>query len=130
MTLDELAHFDGATFPDTPLLVAICGHIFDVSAAPHMYTPPSDYARLIGREAGYAFGVFDVDAIDTQDGTNLSTLTPEEWASALAWRQRLGTKYRFVGRVLSTAYQWPPFATTEEIATCISAHGTTLVRAK
>ncbi len=49
--------------PSLPILLAINGTIFDVSASPHTYGPDGNYHGFTGRNAGRAFvtGCFEED---------------------------------------------------------------------
>ena len=53
-TRAELARFDGSD-PELPLLLAINGHVFDVSVAPEHYGKKGGYAGFAGRDGTRAY---------------------------------------------------------------------------
>ena len=58
----QLALYNG-TDPNLPILLAVNGTIYDVSASPHHYGPGGGYSFFSGRDATRAFvtGCFDTD---------------------------------------------------------------------
>lgn len=62
LTPAELSLYNG-TSPSLPILLAIDGTIFDVSASPHTYGPGGSYHAFAGRDASRAFvtGCFEED---------------------------------------------------------------------
>jgi len=65
LTLEELAEFDGRALPDSeeraPLLLAIRGRIYDVSAGGAFYGPGRSYHKLVGKDATRAFSTGCLD---------------------------------------------------------------------
>ena len=53
-TPSELAEMNGRT-DDTPIYIAVKGHIYDVSGAPDLYGPTGPYKLLVGRDASSLF---------------------------------------------------------------------------
>ncbi|KAF1986405.1 cytochrome b5 [Aulographum hederae CBS 113979] len=62
LTPGELSLYNGTT-PDLPILLALNGSIYDVSASPHTYGPGGSYHFFAGRDAARAFvtGCFEED---------------------------------------------------------------------
>ena len=62
LTDAQLSLYNG-TEPNLPILLAVNGTIYDVSAAPHYYGPGGMYGFFSGRDATRAFvtGCFDTD---------------------------------------------------------------------
>ena len=59
LTLDELSEYDGRQLPESteraPLLLAIRGRIYDVSAGWNFYGPGKSYHKLVAKDATRAF---------------------------------------------------------------------------
>lgn len=62
LTDAQLSLYNG-TDPDLPILLAVNGKIYDVSASPHFYGPGGSYHFFAGRDATRSFvtGCFDTD---------------------------------------------------------------------
>lgn len=62
LTDAQLSAYNG-TDPTLPILLALNGNIYDVSASPHTYGPGGSYHFFTGRDATRAFvtGCFDTD---------------------------------------------------------------------
>ncbi|KAI9842705.1 MAG: hypothetical protein M1837_006990 [Sclerophora amabilis] len=69
LTDAQLASYDG-TDPTLPILLAVNGTIYDVSASPQSYGPGGSYHFFAGRDATRAFvtGCFDSDLVPDMRG--------------------------------------------------------------
>lgn len=73
-TLEELLKYNGSD-SDKPILLALKGDVFDVSAV-DFYKPDGPYSKLAGRDASRALGRMDLSE-EAITSSNLSDLTPE-----------------------------------------------------
>ncbi|MDI1487697.1 MAG: hypothetical protein OHK93_006968 [Ramalina farinacea] len=55
LTDAQLSLYNGTAFPHLPILLALNGTIYDVSASPHTYGPGGGYHFFAGRDATRAF---------------------------------------------------------------------------
>ncbi|KAJ2725708.1 hypothetical protein GGI07_001076 [Coemansia sp. Benny D115] len=101
-TLAELAKYNGSN-PDLPLLLAIEGDVYDVTAGWGFYGPGSTYNLFVGRDASRAFGTNCLSRDDhlTHDTRGLSE---KEMAAIKGWHKLFDNhqKYVKVGTVVLT----------------------------
>ena len=94
--------FNGAD--DPRVLLAVGGHVYDVSAGRGFYGPGGPYANFAGRDAsrGLAMNRFDADMLTDPDKPldRLLDLTDEERASLREWAAHFEGKYLLVGRLV------------------------------
>ncbi|WCJ28760.1 membrane steroid binding protein 1 [Euphorbia peplus] len=94
----DLKAYDGSD-PDKPLLMAIKGHIYDVSSSRMFYGPGGPYAKFAGRDASRALALL---SFDPQDLTgNLDGLGESELQVLQDWEYKFMEKYVKVGKLVS-----------------------------
>ena len=81
LTDAQLSIYNG-TDPTLPILVAVNGTIYDVSASPHFYGPGGSYSFFAGRDATRSFvtGCFDTDLNGDLRGVEEMFMPVEEGA--------------------------------------------------
>ncbi|KAK4690672.1 hypothetical protein P7C71_g6171, partial [Lecanoromycetidae sp. Uapishka_2] len=98
LTDAQLALYNG-TDPNLPILLALNGTIYDVSASPHLYGPGGSYSFFSGRDATRAFvtGCFDTDLNGDLRGVEemfISTDLTEEIGEGITKEERRKRKLR------------------------------------
>ncbi|KAJ1813620.1 hypothetical protein LPJ56_003337, partial [Coemansia sp. RSA 2599] len=93
-TQAELAKYDGSS-PELPLLLAIEGDVYDVSAGWGFYGPGSTYHIFVGRDASRAFGT---NCLSREDHLTHDTrgLTEAELAGIRGWHSLFDNHQRYV----------------------------------
>ncbi|KAL9069178.1 MAG: hypothetical protein Q9161_005701 [Pseudevernia consocians] len=88
LTDRELSIYNG-TDPTIPILLAVNGTIYDVSASPHFYGPGGSYSFFAGRDATRSFvtGCFDTDLNGDLRGVEEMFMTVEEEAGGELTRE-------------------------------------------
>ncbi|CCG81081.1 putative Progesterone binding protein [Taphrina deformans PYCC 5710] len=86
---------------DYPTLVAIKGHIFDVSKN-EVYAPGKGYNVFTGRDASCALGMTSLDEGDCHD--DISGLSEAEVQTLDDWFTFFQYRYNIVGRVEGSRY--------------------------
>lgn len=98
----SLAKFNGEN--NTPVLLAIKGEVFDVSAGRSFYGPGGPYSNFAGHDAsrGLAKSSFDDIMITPLDQPidTLDDLTEEEKQTLDDWFDKLSGKYLHVGKLV------------------------------
>jgi len=94
----ELALYNGTDLK-LPILLAVNGTIYDVSASPHLYGPGGSYSFFSGRDATRAFvtGCFDTDLNGDLRGVEemfISTDLTDEPGESLTKEERRERKLR------------------------------------
>ncbi|KAF9971643.1 hypothetical protein BGZ73_005397 [Actinomortierella ambigua] len=102
-TPKELAEFDGQQ-PDSRILLAVKGKVFDVTRGRNFYGPGGPYGNFAGRDAsrGLAKNSFEesmLTAID-QPIDKLEDLNDEEKESLNDWAMHFEGKYQCVGELV------------------------------
>jgi membrane-associated progesterone receptor component len=97
-TFQELKAYNG-TDPNKPLLVAIKGQIYDVSAKPDMYGQGGSYAAFAGVDASYMLGTMNIDATGAQANKAFDNLSESEEQSLSGWETFFNGKYTIVGKI-------------------------------
>ena len=105
LTLEELSEFDGRPLTDSsegahaPLLLAIHGRIYDVSAGSAFYGPGRSYHKLVGKDATRAFCTGCLEPaclISSTDGLSEAQVKESErWIELYEHHD----KYKLVGQV-------------------------------
>ena len=105
LTLEELSEFDGRELPESsegaraPLLLAIRGRIYDVSAGTAFYGPGRSYHKLVGKDATRAFCTGCLEPaclISSTDGLSEAQIKESErWIELYEHHD----KYKLVGRL-------------------------------
>ena len=104
LTAEELAEFDGRLLPDSngeraPLLLAIRGRIYDVSAGSAFYGPGRSYHKLVGKDATRAFctGCLEPACLIS----NTQGLSDKQLKEAVRWIELYEhhDKYKLVGQL-------------------------------
>lgn len=98
VTLEELKAYDGSD-PKKPLLMAIKGHIYDVSRSRMFYGPGGPYALFAGRDASRALALMSFDSNDLTG--NLEGLSSSELEVLQDWEYKFMEKYVNVGQLVS-----------------------------
>jgi membrane-associated progesterone receptor component len=112
MTVQELRKYDGNT-PDTPILLAVNGKIFNVTKGRRFYGPGGPYEALAGHDASRAFALFQTDSVK-EEYDDISDLTATEMQSVKEWEEQLGDKYDFVGKLLKPGEEAGKYSDDEE----------------
>ena len=98
-SLEELATFDGSD-PDKPLLIAVRGHVYDVTRGKDFYGPGGPYGMFAGKDCTRALAKVSFDA-DLFTG-DLEGLDRDELDKLEEWIEMFEGKYRNVGRLLAS----------------------------
>ncbi|KAG0356105.1 hypothetical protein BG005_004973 [Podila minutissima] len=102
-TPKELSEFDGRT-PDTRILMAVNGKVFDVTRGKQFYGPDGPYGNFAGRDAsrGLAMNSFDKSMLAPLDGPidKLEDLKEDERSSLEDWEVLFDGKYQLVGKLI------------------------------
>ena len=97
-----LLPFNGTDNPR--VLLAVSGHVYDVSAGRSFYGPGGPYSNFAGRDAsrGLAMNRFDADMLTDPDQPidRLLDLADEERASLRDWAAHFEGKYLLIGRLV------------------------------
>lgn len=96
-TRAELAEFDG-TDPSRPLLIAIKGHVYDVTRGRDFYGPGGPYASFAGKDCTRALAKVSFDPEDFT--SNFEGLDADELAKLDEWIEMFEGKYRRLGRLV------------------------------
>lgn len=98
MSEEELGAYDGSD-PNKPLLMAIKGHIYDVSPSRLFYGPGGPYALFAGRDASRALALMSFDPNDLTG--NIEGLEPSELEVLQDWEYKFQEKYAKVGQIVT-----------------------------
>jgi len=115
-TVQELKQFDG-TQPDGRVLVAVNGHVYDVTKGKKFYGPGGPYAAFGGRDASRGLATFNVTSSDTEEYDDLSDLDTMEMESVREWEMQFKEKYEYVGRLLRPGEQPNSYSDEEDETT-------------
>jgi len=96
-SLSELGDYDGSD-PGKPLLIAIRGHVYDVTRGRDFYGPGGPYGMFAGKDCTRALAKVSFDEeLFTGDTERLEL---EELEKLDEWIEMFEGKYRRVGRLL------------------------------
>lgn len=112
-TVQELKKFDGNQ-PDGRVLVAVNGHVYDVTKGRKFYGPGGPYAAFGGRDASRGLATFNVTSSDTEEYDDLSDLDTMEMESVREWEMQFKEKYEYVGRLLRPGEEPNSYSDEEE----------------
>ncbi|XP_059463618.1 membrane steroid-binding protein 2-like [Corylus avellana] len=98
VTEHQLKAYDGSD-PNKPILIAIKGQIYDVSASRMFYGPGGAYAMFAGREASRALALLSFKPQDING--NLEGLDASELDILQDWEDKFMDKYVKVGHLAS-----------------------------
>lgn len=98
MSEEELQTYDGSD-PNKPLLMAIKGHVYDVSPSRLFYGPGGPYALFAGRDASRALALMSFDPNDLTG--NIEGLEPSELEVLQDWEYKFQEKYAKVGQIVT-----------------------------
>ena len=88
-TADDLRHFDGRN--ERPILLCICGDVFDVTDGRIFYGPGGCYAALVGCDASRLLAK---GKLEPESAEELSkALTPYHQSELRMWREHFTSKY-------------------------------------
>jgi len=96
-TLDELATYDGSD-PGKPLLVAIRGHVYDVTRGRDFYGPGGPYGMFAGKDCTRALAKVSFDPDDFTG--EVAGLDREELEKLEEWIELFEGKYHRVGNLI------------------------------
>ena len=100
-SLEELAAFDGSD-PSKPLLIAVRGHVYDVTRGRDFYGPGGAYGMFAGKDCTRALAKVSFDPeLFTGD---LEGLDRDELDKLEEWIEMFEGKYRNVGRLLPSPH--------------------------
>ncbi|KAF8007134.1 hypothetical protein BT93_K1208 [Corymbia citriodora subsp. variegata] len=97
VTEEQLRAYDGSD-PSKPLLMAIKGHIYDVSRSRMFYGPGGSYALFAGRDASRALALMSFDPRDLTG--NIEGLSESELEILQDWEYKFMEKYVKVGQIV------------------------------
>ena len=98
-TLAELSEFDGSD-PRKPLLIAIRGHVYDVTRGRDFYGPGGPYGMFAGKDCTRALAKV---SFDPQDFTgDMEGLGRDDLAKLEEWIDLFEGKYRRVGCLIGS----------------------------
>jgi len=112
-TVQELKKFDGNQ-SDGRVLVAVNGHVYDVTKGRKFYGPGGPYAAFGGRDASRGLATFNVTSSDTEEYDDLSDLDTMEMESVREWEMQFKEKYEYVGRLLRPGEEPNSYSDDEE----------------
>jgi len=112
-TVQELKAYDG-TQPDGRVLVAVNGHVYDVTKGRKFYGPGGPYSAFGGRDASRGLATFKVTSSDTEEYDDLSDLDTMEMDSVREWEMQFKEKYEYVGRLLRPGEEPNNYSDEEE----------------
>lgn len=112
-TIQELKKYDGNQ-PDGRVLVAVNGHVYDVTKGRRFYGPGGPYAAFGGRDASRGLATFNVTSSDTEEYDDLSDLDTMEMESVREWELQFKEKYEYVGRLLRPGEEPNSYSDEEE----------------
>ena len=96
-SLSELGDYDGSD-PGKPLLIAIRGHVYDVTRGRDFYGPGGPYGMFVGKDCTRALAKVSFDEeLFTGDTERLEL---EELEKLDEWIEMFEGKYRRVGRLV------------------------------
>ena len=95
--LTELAHYDGSD-PRRPLLIAIRGHVYDVTRGRSFYGPGGPYSTFAGKDCTRALAKMSFEPADFTG--SLDGLDIEDLEKLDEWIETFEMKYRRLGRLL------------------------------
>ncbi|KAJ0014474.1 hypothetical protein Pint_21430 [Pistacia integerrima] len=102
VTEEELRAYNGSD-PCKPLLMAIKGQIYDVSASRMLHGPGGPFAMFAGRDASRALARM---SFDPQDLTgNIEGLSEDELEVLQCWEYKFMEKYVKIGQLVSEKAQ-------------------------
>lgn len=96
LTPEDLAAYDGSS-PDRPILLAVCGVVYDVTEGRQFYGPGGPYRIFAGRECGRALARNSLEAEDV--GVATGDLNAWDRDRLRDWIDRLAAKYPAVGTI-------------------------------
>ncbi|XP_024983141.1 putative receptor-like protein kinase At5g39000 [Cynara cardunculus var. scolymus] len=99
MSEEELKAYDGND-PAKPLLMAIKGHIYDVSESWRFYGPNGPYGPFAGKDASRALA--KMSFADEDLNGDLTGLGPFELEALQDWEDKLKSKYVKVGSIIKS----------------------------
>ncbi|XP_060183622.1 membrane steroid-binding protein 2-like [Lycium barbarum] len=97
ITEEQLWGYNGAD-SEKPLLIAIKGHIYDVSTSKMFYGPGGSYAMFAGRDASRALAQLSFKPEDING--NLEGLSDAELKILQDWEDKFMEKYARVGQLV------------------------------
>ncbi|KAK9154464.1 hypothetical protein Sjap_001944 [Stephania japonica] len=97
VTEEQLRGYDGSD-PQKPLLMAIKGHVYDVSRSRMFYGPGGSYSLFAGRDASRALARMSFDSKDLTG--NLEGLLSSELEVLQDWEYKFMEKYTKVGQLV------------------------------
>ncbi|KAK9081754.1 hypothetical protein Syun_031200 [Stephania yunnanensis] len=98
VTEEQLRGYDGSD-PQKPLLMAIKGHVYDISRSRMFYGPGGPYSLFAGRDASRALALMSFDSKDLTG--NLEGLRSSELEVLQDWEYKFMEKYAKVGQLVS-----------------------------
>ncbi|MGD8823466.1 MAG: cytochrome b5-like heme/steroid binding domain-containing protein [Myxococcales bacterium] len=104
-TLHELSEFDGSD-PGKPLLIAIRGHVYDVTRGRDFYGPGGPYEMFAGKDCTRALAKVSFDPPDFTG--DVEGLDREELAKLEEWIELFEGKYRRVGTLIGSSEDCAP----------------------
>jgi len=112
-TIQELKKYDGNQ-ADGRVLVAVNGHVYDVTKGRKFYGPGGPYSVFGGRDASRGLATFKVTSSDTEEYDDLSDLDTMEMDSVREWEMQFKEKYDYVGRLLRPGEEPTSYSDEEE----------------
>lgn len=97
-TREELKKYDGSD-KTSPILLAVKGIIYDVSARSEFYGPGGAYSAFSGKDASRALAKGSTEPEVAAD-PNVDDLTADEKANLEEWASHYAMKYEVVGKVI------------------------------
>ena len=101
LTTEELSAFDGSD-SSKPLLVAIKGIVYDVTAGASFYGPGGPYHVLAGNDASRSLALMSTKKEDVSP--SLDGLTEKQKDTLAKWELKFKDKYPEVGKVVTWQY--------------------------
>ena len=124
LTTAELAAYDGRT-SGRPILVSLCGKIYDVMSSAALYGKGGQYNSFAGKDITVACAKFNKTS-DAYFNAQWTGLTKPERELLAKWEDLFAKKYPEVGKVTDVDNMAPCPQSNEGIAMQADAYSTTL----
>lgn len=95
---DELGRYTGDT-TDTPILLAVEEHVFDVSSGSSFYGPWGPYKKFTGKDCSRLFscGMWDLQGLNQPCSSSLEGLNDKRLFRVHSWLDFFKKKYPLIG---------------------------------
>ncbi|AAS52827.1 AER144Cp [Eremothecium gossypii ATCC 10895] len=99
-TATELSQYSAGTGGTRPVLLAVLGHVYEVTRAPRLYGTKGPYRRFTGRDCSNLFGyaMWELGAMRAAAcSSNVSNTTEVQLQRIRGWQRFYQERYPYVG---------------------------------